>query len=558
MSQLSNYDLSLSLKNHFKVSLESEQEVEITTDQVIINQELTVTHADDLAEDKAAFVEAEHNLDATEQAEVTLESLIASMESSVLRGGFDKTNAALANIAMESIAMRFDFNAQMLAFGMEAVEDDAEAETKSTIGKAKEMLSVLKTNTGALIDKIYQVAAGALGNNVALSKTLIATAAQLKANIDKTNKGGEILHLNQKFGKRISLGDGKVLPPEVFVKEFKRAIDKYNTVVKTYSDTTVLAKFINDTVKNAGDKPGEPESMKSIVALATRLGEDITVVASNTDGTEVKKSAPYLGGMVITATRPTLKTVEEALSFAVSKPAVSQEGIGTFVKGGAQILWGSLVFTCGLTILAHASVGAVVSVTSSLPVSLLGIGIAVLAFYGARMGAQIINKGFDNQAAEVGKAIDAISSKVKSIYQSIVHANTRFEVNESGVSMEATEVPFKALSLSPNQILDVANIVHNTALTTQTMNAELNKRKALIAQVTALTKALSKDGSNNAPMQKASAAFLKQFIKQTIKFEMDMVTYGVQTMKSAMIYAQTSNSSIAREASAAVENGEPM
>lgn len=558
MSQLNSYDLTQTIGRHFKVSMESEQEIEISTDTVVINQELTTgDEVEAVAEDTAALVEVDGQLDDVEEASATLESLIASMESSILRGGFDKTNATLANIALESVATRFDFDAAMLSFGMEAVEDDAEAETKSTMGKAKEMLSVLKTNTGALISKIYRVAAGALGNNAAMSATLIAEAAKIKSNIDNSNKGGEILHLNQKIGSKLSLGDSKPLSPDNYVREFKRVVDKYNTVVKTYADTNALSGFVTDLVKGMGGSEAQPASAKAIMSAVNSLNEGISIAAKGDDATEVKQSAPYLGGMVITATRPSMKTVEEALSNAVKKSQVSQEHIGHFIGGMIQVVVGGAIFTMGSIGMLGGTVLAA-GVLSSVPLAMAGVAIATLSFFGARAGARIIVNGFDQQTGEINKAVDAVTGKMSFAKKFTAVANTNFSVGIPGYGNEAAEVVFKATSLSPKQIADVASIVQNTAQTTATMKAEIAKRKAIIKQVDMVTKQLANDKENNAPLQKAAASFVKQFIRQTIKFEMDMTTYALSVMKSGLTYANVSNSSLAREASQAAENGTTM
>ena len=113
MTQINAYDLTCIIGNHFKPSMESEQEIEISTDTVVINQELKVAdEVQSVAGDTAAMVETDGQLEDVEEAEASLEALIASMESSILRGGFDRTNASLANITLESIARRFDFDAE--------------------------------------------------------------------------------------------------------------------------------------------------------------------------------------------------------------------------------------------------------------------------------------------------------------------------------------------------------------------------------------------------------------------------------------------------------------
>ena len=559
MSQLNSYDLSRTIGQHFKVSMESEQEIEISTDTVVINQDLTVAaDVEAVAEDNAQLVEVDSQIDDVNEASATLESLIASMESSILRGGFDKTNALLANIALESVATRFDFDVTMLSFGMEAVNEDAEAATKSTMSKAKEMLGVLKSNAGALISKIYRVAASALGNNAQLSATIIAEATKLKSKIDNSNKGGEILHLNTTIGRKLSLGDMKPLSPDNYVREFKRVVDKYNSVVKTYADTNALSAFVNDVVKGMGGSDAQPASTKAIMTAVNNLSEGVNIAVKSDGATEVKQSAPYLGGIAIKTTRPSLKTVEEALSNAVKKNQVSQEGLANFLGGMVQVVVGGAIFTMGFMGMVGGTVMTAM-VLSSVPLAMAGVALATLSFFGARAGAQMIVNGFDQQTEQVGKAIDAASGKMSFAKKFTAIANTDFAVSMPGFGNEdADSKVFKTHSLSPKQITDVATIVENTAATTATMKAELNKRKALIKQIDALTKELAKDKENNAPLQKAAAAFVKQFIRQTIKFEMEMTSYALYVMKSGLTYAMVSNSSLAREASKSVEEGTPL
>ena len=558
MTQINSYDLARTIGGHFKMSMESEQEIEISTDTVVINQELTVAdEVEAVADDNAALVETNGQLDDVEEAEASLEALIASMESSVLRGGFDKTNAGLANITLESIARRFDFDANMLTFGMEAVGDDAETETKSTITKAKEMLSVLKSNTGALINKIFRVAAAAMGNSAALSATLIAEAAKLKSNIDSSNKGGEILHLNQKIGRKLSLGDNKPLSPDQYVKEFKRAIDKYNMVVKTYADTNLLSSFVTDVVKGMGGSEGQPASTKAIMSAVGSLSEGIYVAVKSDESKEVKQSDPFLGGAVIVATRPSLKTVEELLTNAVKKNQVSQEGLGNFLGGMVQVVVGGAIFTLGFMGMLQGTL-LTAAVLSSVPLAMAGVALATLSFFGARAGARMIVNGFDQQTDQINKAIDAVAGKFSFAKKFTAVANTNFSIGIPGFGNEAAEVVFKTSSLSPKQIADVATIVQNTAATTATLKAELGKRKAVLAQVDTITKELAKDKENNAPLQKAAAAFIKQFIRQTIRFEMEMNKYALEVMKTGISYCHVSNSKIGREASLAAENGTPL
>ena len=248
--QLSAYDLEQALAKKFTVSMESEQEIEIQAEEVIINSDATVDgDIEELAEDVGVVEETSENLVQVEEATETLESLIATMESRLLTGGFDKTNAQLANISLESITARFGLESTILSFGMEAVEDDAEGETKSTIDKAKQMLGALKSNSGALLNKMYSAAASALGNVAAISAKLIAKAGSLKSNISADNKGGNPVKLSRGVKRKLTVDGKTALDPNTYVKELKRLTDKYNSVVKVYADTSMLEGFVSDIVK---------------------------------------------------------------------------------------------------------------------------------------------------------------------------------------------------------------------------------------------------------------------------------------------------------------------
>ena len=105
MTKLTSYDLQQVISKKFVPSFESEQEIEIETDEVVINQiQTTDSEIEELAEESAIVTETSDNLDDVDNTTETLESLIYSMESSILTGGFDVRNAQIANIALESIA----------------------------------------------------------------------------------------------------------------------------------------------------------------------------------------------------------------------------------------------------------------------------------------------------------------------------------------------------------------------------------------------------------------------------------------------------------------------
>ena len=109
MTHMNSYDLQRIVAKKFVPSMESEQEIEIQTDEVVINQITTIdSEIEEIAEDTAKVIDASEKHDDIENTEATLEALIASMESSILTGGYDVRSAGIANIALESIANKYN------------------------------------------------------------------------------------------------------------------------------------------------------------------------------------------------------------------------------------------------------------------------------------------------------------------------------------------------------------------------------------------------------------------------------------------------------------------
>src|SRR5699024_5935778 len=120
-------------------------------------------------------------------------------------------------------------------------------------------------------------------------------------------------------------------------------------------------------------------------------------------------------------------------------------------------------------------------------------------------------------------------------------AATEFSLVNTGASMEADEAATEVSSLSANQVKTVADIILGTSTTTKTMKAQLNKRKAVVKDIDAITKNLSKADESNVQASKAASAFIRRYIKETIKFEMQLTNYTVSIMKAALAYAEASN-----------------
>lgn len=553
--QLSAYDLEQTLAKRFTVSMESEQEIEIQAEEVIINSDASVDgEIEELAEDVSVVEETNDNIDDVEEATETLESLIATMESRLLTGGFDKTNAQLANISLESITHRFGLESTILSFGMEAVEDDAESETKSTIGKAKQMLGALKSNAGALLNKMYMAAASALGNNAALSAKLIAKAESLKGNINSDNKGGNPVKLARGVQRKLTLDGKTALAPDAYLKELQRLTSKYNTVVKSYADSDMLGSFVTDIISGTSGNAAEPRSKKAIIASVKSIGDGISKASKSPEGIDAAESAPYLGGAVITMRRPSVKAIEASLTAAVTEQ-VSQEGIKTQLVSTAKFHGGSLLYVLGFggsvigpaAIVGGAALGVMAAPAAGIGLSLWGAQVAILSAAGRKKGGELVMSGLKENTDDFINMAKGAKNKIFGAAKEASEVATEFELESNGVSMEADENA-TATSLSASQIAQVADLIQATSATTQTMRAQLNKRKAIMKSVDQLTKALStenKEGSSQLTV--ASGTFIKQFIKQTIKFEMDLTSYSVSVMKAALAYAEASNGSKAAE-----------
>lgn len=549
MGQLSSYELQQVLSKRFSLGMESEQEIEINAEEVIINSDATVDgDIEELAVDTNAVTESADDLTQIDNVTATLESLIITMESSVLTGGFDKRNAQLANITIESIVSGLGIDPAPFSFGFEEVDEDGEAETKSTIDKAKSVIGALKNSTGALLNKMYAAAASALGNNAAISAKLIAKAGSLKSSIDTANKGGNPISLGRSVKRKLTLDGSTALAPDVYVKELKRLTDKYNSVVKVYSDTDMLNLFVSDIVKSMSGQDGEPSSKKAIIAAVRSISDDVSKSVKTEDGVEGAVSPQYLGGARISLKRPTVKSIETLLTGAVKKDQVSQEGILELYAAKQVTSLGAVLFGLGIA-------GAVVSV--ALPVAAfasggflaglggtaLSAGIAYLSYHGGKKGLQLIGKGQQAESEEKAKMWKAFNAKINSVATEASVTSTVFELNTTSVSTESEETA-TVTSLSATQIAQVATIIQNTSMTTQAMRAELNKRKSIMKSVDQITKAISKENKDaNNPLSNAASTYIKQFIKQTIKFEMELTSHAVSTMKAALAYAEASNGS---------------
>ena len=566
MTKLTSYDLQQVISKKFVPSLESEQEIEIETDEVVINQiQTTDSEIEELAEESAIVTETSDNLDDVDNTTETLESLIYSMESSILTGGFDVRNAQIANIALESIASQYDIDSSYLTFGMEEVGEDGEAETKSTIDKAKSMLRALKDNASALLSKMYAATLAALGSTTALSEKLIAKAIQLKSNIDNQNKGGNPVKLAKSVKRKLTVDGKTVLAPDKYLSELKRLTSKYNSVVKVYADNDVLAKFTQDVVKGMAGSDKQTASAKAILATVRELSSGITKKLPSKDGIEEAVSEAYLGGARVHMVKPTVAAVQKALTVEATENNVSQEGVGRLLKASTKVAGGailavtsgvgvgisSIVTAAGIkTIFGGASIAAVAAkagvsfgavLGGTVAVTLLFVLFAVLWFYGLKKGLKMIGSGWAEYIEEIKKAVEAFKGIFKKSTEDAAEVATEFELETSSVSMEADEATTAVSSLSANQIKMTSDIIIDTAATTRTMKGQLAKRKAIIKEMEAITKALATAEGSNSEATKAASAFIKRYIKQTIKFETQLAAYTVGVMKAALAYAEASN-----------------
>ena len=559
MTTLSSYDLAEVLNRKFAVSMENENEIEISADEVIINQtQTTDSEIEELAEEATVFNEASDNLDDIDNTSEALESLIYSMESSILTGGYDVRAAQIANIALESIASQYNIDSDYLTFGLEEVSEDGEAETKSAIGKAKQMLGALKNNTSALLNKMYTSAMAALGSTSALSEKLIVKASQLKNNVNTDNGGNNSVKLPKSVKRKLTVDGTTVLSPDKYLQELKRLTAKYNSVVKVYADTDVLAKFSQDVVAGMNNGSIQTGSKKAIITAVREISSDINKKVGSKKGTEELTSDPYLGGATIHAKKPTVAAVQKALTVQSGDNTVSQEGVGTFVASGLKMSIGSYMATIGisgLTLSAKmfsvvafkgattaALTAAGINLTvGALPLTILAVILAVISTYGFKKGMDMLTGNWQSFKDEINKAIAKFASMFKKNTEEASEAATEFSLVNTGASMEADEAATEVSSLSANQVKTVADIILGTSTTTKTMKAQLNKRKAVVKDIDAITKNLSKADESNVQASKAASAFIRRYIKETIKFEMQLTNYTVSIMKAALAYAEASN-----------------
>lgn len=555
MTKLTSYDLQQVISKKFVPSLESEQEIEIETEEVVINQiQTTDSEIEELAEDTATAVEASDNIDDVENTTETLESLIYSMESSILTGGFDVRNAQIANIALESIATQYDIDSSYLTFGMEEVGEDGEAETKSTIDKAKSMLSALKDNASALLNKMYNSALSALGNTTVLSEKLLAKASQIKSSVDASNNGNVDVKLPKSVKRRLTLDGKTVLPQNQYLNELKRLTAKYNSAVKVYADSNVLSEFSQEILKGASGSDANPVAKKAMANVVRELSSGVSKRVKSTDNTEEFVSDVYLGGARIHMLKPTAKAVQQALT---AKEEVSQEGFRDTVNASRKFDSGLMLTVLGLagigissymagifggvTVITIAEAAGFGLVLTNGAITLSFVVIAVLSYYGVKKGLKIMSEGWKEWTVEIKKAVEALKARFTKVSSEATEVGTTFELETSTSSMEAEEAETSVQSLNANQVKAVVDIVLNTANTTKTMKAELNKRKALIKDMDTLTKEMAKAEGNNSALTSAANTFIKRYIKETIKFEMQLTNHTVGVMKAALAYAEASN-----------------
>lgn len=569
MTTISTYDLQQIINKRFVPSFESEQEIEIETNEVIINQfQTTDGEIEELAEESTVVAETSDSLDDIDNTTEALESLIYSMESSILTGGFDLRNAQIANVALESIAAQYKLDSNYLTFGLEEVGEDGEAETKSTIDKAKSMIGALKDSAGALLNKMYGSVLAALGSATALSEKLIAKAMQLKNNVDASNKGGNAVKLNKGVKRKLTVDGTTVLAPDKYLAELKRLTSKYNSVVKVYADTNVLSAFSEDVVKGMSGTTKQTVANKAIIASVRALSSDINKKISSNDNSVEMVSDPYLGGARIHMAKPTVAAVQKALTVDAPKDSVSQEGIAALYKNSWKVTLGAVLTVLGITgfalntylatmatkvlfngaalkSVAALTGGTVASAAGGMIVlTLVSIAFAVLWYHGVKKGINMIVDGWKGYTDEIKKAVDAFKGLFKKTTEEAAEVATEFELETSGVSMEADEASVSVNSLSGNQIKTLTDIIINTSGTTKTMKAQLAKRQAVSKNIDTITKELAKADGSNVEATKAASAFIRRYIKQTIKFEMQLTNYTVGVMKAALAYAEASNATV--------------
>ena len=558
MTTLTSYDLQRLVANKFVPSMESEQEIEIQTEEVVINQITSIdTEVEEVAEDTATAIDALEKHDDIENTEATLESLIASMESSILTGGYDVRSASIANIALESIANQYRIDTPLLTFGLEASAEDGEAETKSTIAKAKDMLGALKENAGVLINKMYNAAAAALGSTVALSEKLLAKAAQISASINATNKGGATVRLSKGIVRKLTLDGRTVLTADKYLAELKRLTDKYNEVVKIYADSDVLSAFSDDVMKGMSTGKPQTRSNAAIMSVVKAISSDIKKPLKSVSGVDEATSDVYLGGARITLRRPTMASFRSALLKSSSNEAISQEAMPPIVRkvvGGMLTAFGFLGvlffsynagYNIGTAIVLILSGFGALGMAFTLA-GLICFAIAVITGYGYEKGLEML-KDPENNAEELKKVGNDVINKMDKHAQIASTLSTEFDMET--ISLEADDsVVNQVPALNAKQIKTLTGIIINTAGTTRTMKAELQKRKTLSKSIDSISnKMQSTEGTDAAKGTKEARKFINSFIKNTIKFEMQLTTYTLAVMKAALAYAEASNNATGKE-----------
>lgn len=560
MTTLTTFDLRTRLSSKLNVSMESEEELDLPVDDILIDSELTVDgEFDDLNEDVNMASDADTNLDIVDEATTTLESLILSMESSILSGGFDKTNAHLANITLESISTRFGLQANQLSFGMEEIEEDGEAETKSAMSKAKDMLGALKANAGALLSKLYTSAAAVLGNVTAISTKMIVAAQQLKAKLNADNKGGESLPIKKSVKRKLTVDGNTALAPDQYVKELNRLVGKYNTVVKAYSDNDILSRFVSDVSAGVNGKDGANASKEAIKKAVRDIKDGITLKSKTDEDTLI--SEPYLGGARITAKRATLKQVQELVNELTTPPpaeTVSQEDVKSKALGAGKFLLGCAAFAVE-GVMYSKGVGLVVtalfdeSLTKRALSKKAGMGVllCLISVYGVGKALTLVKEGAVNSADAIRDLYSKARAKLTKDVEEGAEIGTEFAISGGDTTSMESEEDANVQSLSGKQVGQVLDLIITTSATTQTIKKELAKRKSLMGEIDKITKQLAADnngeGNDVSAATATSSAFIKQFLKQTIKFEMDMTRYSLGILKAALTYANLSNGSVAKE-----------
>lgn len=507
---MSLQDMGRDMRISFGLESESDDglDIEIEPQTVVINTDETAEEEiAELAESQNELASIDNDMEDAEEAEATLESLVFGLEQQLLRGGMTKATAAFANIGLESVASKLKLDdREFLNASLEDVSEDGEAETEKVLDKAKTMLKDIKDVSFAFVNKMYVSVSAILGNSYNYSLKIMSRAKELSNTIDTGIDGGQTIKIGKGKSKYFYV-DGKLLNGDQYLKELDATLSLIKTAITANAETQPLKEFATEAARYYAGASSSLDG-KNVVKYVSRLNSltphsDNMMVEDegNEHALESFVSDGLLGDYVVYSIRPKKWVVEEAIK-------EQQTGVGMDVAYKRKMKIPERVFKAVVgSIFVHLPIGRDLLYSS------------------------IKGTTEDKKNVNAGEAV--VLCTEFGLYRPL-------KFNLPG--REEVE------SLSGSEAKKAVEIVSSHAGIVTGMGKIVKERNNVAAALKTLNKHITDNLSEEDQERKSdikvdvymATNFIKTWLRNMMRFESDAVSYSVNVMNAAVVYAEKS------------------